>query len=97
MKIIVAGMASLPEKARRAALYQKAVRLAFGTFEIRFQFLGYKPVSRAGVVVTAGKTTPIDVILPKTALIPSNWTPRAGWHLICWYCARVSYVGGTSR
>ena len=31
MKIIVAGMASLPEKARRAALYQKAVRLAFGT------------------------------------------------------------------
>ncbi|MEQ1918184.1 MAG: rRNA maturation RNase YbeY [Elusimicrobiota bacterium] len=31
MKIIIAGMASLPEKARRAALYQKAVRLAFGS------------------------------------------------------------------
>lgn len=31
MRIIIAGMASLPEKARRAALYQKAVRLAFGT------------------------------------------------------------------
>ncbi len=31
MKIIVAGMASLPEKARSAALYQKAVRLAFGS------------------------------------------------------------------
>ena len=30
MKIIIAGMASLPERARRAALYQKAVRLAFG-------------------------------------------------------------------
>ena len=31
MKIIIAGMASLPETARRAALYQKAVRLAFGS------------------------------------------------------------------
>ena len=31
MRIIIAGMAALPEKARRAALYQKAVRLAFGS------------------------------------------------------------------
>ena len=34
-----------------------------GTFEIRIQFLGYKPFSRAGVVVTAGKTTSLDVQL----------------------------------
>lgn len=48
LQIIVAGMASLPEKARRAALYQKAVRLAFGTSkksarlrgEINVVFLG---------------------------------------------------------
>lgn len=31
MKIIVSGMASLPAAARRGALYQKAVRLAFAT------------------------------------------------------------------
>ncbi|MDD5301934.1 MAG: rRNA maturation RNase YbeY [Elusimicrobia bacterium] len=31
MKIIIAGMAALPASARRAALYQKAVRLAFAT------------------------------------------------------------------
>lgn len=30
MRIIIAGMASLPASARRAALYQRAVRLAFG-------------------------------------------------------------------
>ncbi len=31
LAVIIAGMASLPESARRAALYRKAVRLAFGT------------------------------------------------------------------
>lgn len=31
LKIIIAGMASLPASARRAALYQKAVREAFAT------------------------------------------------------------------
>ncbi len=31
LKIIIAGMASLPTQARRAALYRKAVLLAFGT------------------------------------------------------------------
>ncbi len=31
LKVIVAGMASLPETARRGALYRKAVRLAFST------------------------------------------------------------------
>ncbi len=31
LSVIVAGMAALPASARRAALYQKAVRLAFGT------------------------------------------------------------------
>ena len=48
MRVIIAGMASLPESARRAALYQKAVRLAFGTSkktaalegEVNIVFLG---------------------------------------------------------
>jgi probable rRNA maturation factor len=48
LKIIIAGMATLPEKARRAALYQKAVRLAFASSkkmagvrgEINVVFLG---------------------------------------------------------
>ncbi len=31
MKIIISGMASLPASARRGALYQKAVRLAFAS------------------------------------------------------------------
>lgn len=31
LRIIIAGMASLPASARRAALYRKAVRLALGT------------------------------------------------------------------
>lgn len=31
LKIVVAGMASLPAQARRASLYRKAVRLAIGT------------------------------------------------------------------
>lgn len=48
LKVIVAGMASLPASARRGALYQKAVRLAFGTSrklsraagEVNIVFLG---------------------------------------------------------
>jgi probable rRNA maturation factor len=43
LKVAVAGMASLPASARRAALYRKAVRLAFGTRktgEVSVIFLG---------------------------------------------------------
>jgi rRNA maturation RNase YbeY len=46
LKIAVAGMASLPSSARRGALYQKAVRLAFATSkkaiagEVNVVFLG---------------------------------------------------------
>ncbi len=31
-----------------------------GTYEVRFQFLGYAPVSKPGIVVTAGKATTVD-------------------------------------
>jgi len=34
-----------------------------GTYEVRVQFLGYKPDDRTGVVVTAGKTTTLDFSL----------------------------------
>jgi probable rRNA maturation factor len=40
MRIIIAGMAALPEKARRAALYQKAVRLAFASSKKRAKVRG---------------------------------------------------------
>ncbi len=46
MTVVVAGMASLPESARRAALYKKAVELAFATSkrayrgEVNVIFLG---------------------------------------------------------
>ncbi|HTK30941.1 MAG TPA: TonB-dependent receptor [Candidatus Saccharimonadaceae bacterium] len=32
-----------------------------GTYEVKVQFLGYRPESRPGVVVTAGKTTTVNV------------------------------------
>lgn len=37
MRIIVAGMASLPESARRASLYRRAVERAFATSKKRFR------------------------------------------------------------
>lgn len=37
--------------------------LAPGTYEVRFQFLGYSPVNQTGVVVAAGKTLVLDVAM----------------------------------
>ena len=34
-----------------------------GTYEVRFQFLGYAPISRPGVVVTGGKATAVDAAM----------------------------------
>lgn len=34
--------------------------VAVGTYEVRVQYLGYKPETRAAVVVTAGKATPVN-------------------------------------
>ena len=34
-----------------------------GTYEVRVQFLGYKPESRPGIVVAAGRTTTLDFVL----------------------------------
>src|SRR5262245_25915772 len=37
--------------------------LPAGTYELKFQFLGYAPVSQTGVVVTAGKNTILNVAM----------------------------------
>jgi outer membrane receptor protein involved in Fe transport len=37
--------------------------LPLGTYEIRVQFLGYKPETRAGVVITGGKTASVNFAL----------------------------------
>ncbi|TMQ72720.1 MAG: TonB-dependent receptor [Candidatus Eisenbacteria bacterium] len=39
-----------------------------GTWEVKVQFLGYGPQSRAGVVVTAGKVAPVDFQLQEVVV-----------------------------
>ena len=54
-----------------------------GTYEVRVQFLGYKPESRTGVVVVGGKTASVNFTLEEQVVVTtrsrSRSRPSAGW------------------
>lgn len=106
MKIIVAGMASLPAKARRAALYQKAVRLAFASSkkmagirgEVNVVFLGRSAMLRMNRHYL-GHDYDTDVIAFKHEAVPGikvSETPIGDIFISSWMTRRQARALGHS-
>lgn len=103
MKIIIVGMASLPASARRAALYRKAVRLAFGTAkkseldgEVNVVFLGRAEMLRMNRHYL-GHDYDTDVIAFKHEVVPGikgSETPIGDIFISSWMTRRQAKALG---